>query len=67
MRVLGKPDLDNSVLLDDLELLLKHYGVELQENQEEAIIGLENSENLENEVNALMSEQKNMKTLQSIK
>ena len=40
MRVLGKPDLDNSVLLDDLELLLKHYGVELQENQEEAIISL---------------------------
>ena len=28
MRVLGKPDLEDSVLLDDLELLLKHYGVE---------------------------------------
>ena len=67
MRVLGKPDLDNSVLLDDLELLLKHYGVELQENQVEVIIGLENSENLENEVSALISEQKNKKTLQSIK
>ena len=67
MRVLGKPDLDNSVLLDDLELLLKHYGVELQENQVEAIIGLENSENLENEVSTLISEQKNKKTLQSIK
>ena len=29
MRVLGKPDLDNAVLFDDLELLLKHYGVEV--------------------------------------
>ena len=34
MRVLGKPDLDNSVLLDDLELLLKHYGVELNDTVE---------------------------------
>ena len=58
MRVLGKPDLDNSVLLDDLELLLKHYGVEYQENNVEEIIGIDNSENFENEVNALMPEQK---------
>ena len=58
MRVLGKPDLDNSVLLDDLELLLKHYGVEYQENYVEEIIGIDNSENFENEVNALMPEQK---------
>ena len=29
MRVLGKPDLDNSVLFNDLEVLLKHYGVEI--------------------------------------
>ena len=63
MRVLGKPDIDNSVLLDDLELLLKHYGVDIQENQVEVIIGLENSENLENEVNTLISEHKNLLNL----
>ena len=37
MRVLGKPDLDNSVLLDDLELLLKCYGVGLNDAVETSI------------------------------
>ena len=67
MRVLGKPDLEDSVLLDDLELLLKHYGVESHFDLAVASGRQEDFENVPSAVNSISTEQRTKQSEQQLR